>query len=170
MLLHAGEELDMGCGTQLNLDRGVLATDCESHAEAVKSVFYNVRFAAHVQWIQAIIDSGAATSSALHVAAENYEAGNFHSFVETLRSAAAKQRCKLSSSRKRQLLSIFYQGPTAIRLALAQQSILPVEIERMLQLSCEAACGLTNILLGLKATDTYGEADTDVSSEEESCE
>ena len=165
--MHAGEELDMGCGTQLNIERGVVAIHSETHPDAVNSIFYTIRRGAHRQWIQAIIDSGAATSSALRVAAEEYEGSNYHSFVQDLRDAAEKQRCNLSSSRKRQLLRIFYQGPTAIRLALAQQSILPVEIERMLQLSPEAACGLTHLLLGLKVTGTYGEADTDVDNEEE---
>ena len=129
------------------------------HDDVVQEVLWTITHTTQQRWINAIIDSGIASSTALRMAAENYEAGNYHSFVEQLRGAADKSKHKLSIQRAKQLLSICCKGPAAIQFAVAQQSTSRAEIEAMLLISCEVAGGLTARTLGSKDEDArvYGE-------------
>ena len=120
------------------------------HADVIKDVLGTITVKTHQRWISAIIDSGTASSALLQLAAENYEGGNYHGFVEQLRGAADKSKHKLSIQRAKQLVSILCEGPAAVQFAVAQQSISRAEIEAMLQLSCETASGLTASSLGRK--------------------
>lgn len=120
-----------------------MATHPSMHANAVKEVLGTITFKTQQRWISAIIESGTASSAALELAADNYEAGNYHSFVDQLRGAADKSKHKLSIQRAKHLVSILCEGPAAVQFAVAQQSISRAEIEAMLQITCETASELT---------------------------
>lgn len=167
-IYDAGAALDLGHGTKLTCDRGVLATHPELHSVLVKHIFRNICCEAHMQWVQAIIDSGVANSSALRLASDNYEAGNYHSFVEQLYEAS-KPKLKLPVKRAQYVLSILSMGSAAVKLAVSQQSISSAEIDCLLQLSPEAASGLTAMSLGSKDANTYGELMQCSSSSDEDC-
>ena len=126
------------------------------HAVLVKHIFQNICCEAHSQWIQAIIDSGVATPSALQLASDNYEAANYHSLVQPLYEAS-KPKLKLSVKRAQHVLSILSKGPAAVKLAVVHQSVSGAEIECLLRLSAEAASGLTAMSLGSKEANTYRE-------------
>jgi hypothetical protein len=120
-----------------------------------------------MQWIDAVIESGTATSSTLEATADRYECGNYHDFVGKLRKAATASKFRLTYGRVKQLLAIFFKGPDAIKLAVLQHSISCAEIERMLQLSPEAASALTGRSLGDKDANYYHEVDGSSTSEDE---
>lgn len=162
----AGAALDLSHGTKLNCDRGVLATHPEMHAVLVKHIFRNICYEAHMQWVQAIIDSGVATSSALQLASDNYEAGNYHEFVQQL-CKASKPKLKLPVKCAQYVLSILNKGLAAVKLAVSQQSVSSVEIEWLLQLSPEAASSLTAMSLGSKDDSTCRELTQGSSSSDE---
>lgn len=111
-----------------------------------------------MQWVEAIIGSQTASAAVLEAAANKYEASNYHNFVYKLRDGACAARGpgdeRLSTERGQQLLSIFCQGPAAIKLAVTQQSISQTEVERMLEAWPESAAGLTARSLGRKPTKT----------------
>ena len=129
------------------------------HDDVVQEVLWTITHTTQQHWISAIIDSEITSSTALHMAAENYEAANCHGFVSQLREAADKSKRKLSIQRAKHLLSVCCKGPAAIQFAVAEQSTSRAEIEAMLQISCEAAGGLTARTLGSKDKDApvYGE-------------
>ena len=147
--------MDTSCGTKLNTDRGILATHPDWHAGVVNTIFWSTCHVAHVQLIEAIVDSRVATSSALHAAADMYEDANCHDFVQKLRDAAfeASPSYQLSSKRGQELLSIFSKGSAAIRLALAQRAISGTEVESMLYLHPDAVSELIAKSFGSK--DSY---------------
>lgn len=162
-LCLAGGALDTSCGTKLNTDRGILATHPDWHAEVVKAIGWSIDRKAHMQWVEAIIDSGVATPLALQATADNYECANYHEFVPKLRDAALRFKRKLPDERSQQLLRIFSQGSAAINLALSQHSITDAEVDCMLQMSPEAAADLTDRSL---VSTTPGEGIVDSSEEE----
>lgn len=110
--------------------------------------------AKHMHWVEAIIGSGIASAAVLEAAATQYEGANYHNFGYKLRDGASAARGpgddRLSTKRGQQLLSIFCQGPAAIKLAVTQQSISQAEVERMLEVWPDSAAGLTARSLGCK--------------------
>ncbi|DBA85831.1 hypothetical protein WJX77_010238 [Trebouxia sp. C0004] len=120
-----------------------------------------------MQWIDAIIESGTATSLILEATADRYESGNYHDFVGKLRKAATASKFRLTYGRVQQLLAIFSKGPDAIKLAVLQHSMSCAEVESMLQLSPEAASALTGRSLGDKDTNYYHEVAGCSTSEDE---
>lgn len=159
----AGAALDTSCGNKLNCDRGVLATHPLMHADCVKRIMGSITLTAQLQWVSAIIESGTASTAALRMAAENHEGGNYHDFIVQLEEAAKKSKRKLSIQRAMHLVGILRKGPAAVQSAVAQQSISCAEVEALLQLSCEAANGLTARSLGCNNACIYNEF-TDESS------
>lgn len=79
-LFYTGAEVDTSCGTNLNTDRGILATHPDWHAGITNTVFWSMCHVAHIHLIilEDVIDSGVATSSALHAATDRYEDANCH--------------------------------------------------------------------------------------------
>lgn len=136
-------------------------------AALVKSTLDNISSNAHMQWIDAVIESGTVTPLSLEATADRYECGNYRDFVGKLRKAAEASKFRLSYSRVMQLLAIFAKGPDAIKLAVLQHSISCAEIERMLQLSPEAASALTGRSLGDKDANYYREVDGSSNGESE---
>lgn len=110
-----------------------------------------------MHWVEAIIGSGTASAAVLEAAATKYEGSNYHKFVHKFRDGASAARGpgddRLSSKRGQQLLSIFCQGPAAIRLAVTQQFISQAEVESMLEVWPESAAGLTARSLGRETAD-----------------
>lgn len=141
----AGAALDTSCGMKLNIDRGILATHPDWHADVITAIFRSITREAHMQWVEAIIGCGVATSLALRAAAHRYEGSNYHMFVQKLLDAAddAAPACGLSSTREQELLSICRKGPAAIQRALAQRAISCAELECMLVMYPEDAATLT---------------------------
>lgn len=118
-------------------------------------MFWSTCHVAHIQLIEDIIDSGVATSVALHAAADRYEDANCHDFVRKLRDAAteAPSMYQLSSSRGQELLRIFSKGSAAIKLAVARRAISCTEAECMLHLHPDAITELIAKSMGFK--DAY---------------
>ena len=135
----------------------------------IKHILSTLAFTNHQQWVSAIIDSGAACSASLHMAAENYECANYHEFVGQLREAGDKSRRKLSVQRAQHLASICCEGPAAVQLAVAQQSISCAEVEAMLQVSPEAARNLSSRSLGCKEAEARTHTDFMVESSNDKC-
>ena len=108
-------------------------------------------------WVEAIIGSGTASAAVLEAAATRYEGSNYHKFVYKLRDGACVAHGpghdQLTTKRGQQLLSIFCQGPAAIKLAVIQQSISQAEVERMLEVWPESAASLTARSLRRRTAD-----------------
>lgn len=144
-------------------DLCILATHPFMHADVVNRMIGTITLTAQQEWVSAIIESGTASSAALHMAAENHQGGNYHDFEVELTEAAYKSMRKLSTQQAMHLVGILRKGPAAVQSAVAQQSISCAEIEALLQLSSEAANGLTARSLGCDDACTYNEF-TDESS------
>ena len=135
------------------------------HADVVKRIMGTITLKAQEQWLSAIIESGTASSAALRMAADNYQGGNYHNFIVDLEEAANRSKRKLSIQRAMHLVNTLRKGPAAVQSAVAQQSISCAEIEALLQLSCEAANGLTARSLGCNDACTYNEFTDESSSD-----
>ncbi|KAL3153133.1 hypothetical protein ABBQ38_012151 [Trebouxia sp. C0009 RCD-2024] len=111
LCLFPGAAIDTSCGTKLNTDRDILAAHPDWHAEVVDTVSWLLCGEVHKQWLEAVVDSGIYSRTALQATAERYEDGKFHGFMDKLRDAAARTRQrKLSSKRGQQLIRTFCQG------------------------------------------------------------
>lgn len=154
--------MDFSLGTKLMCHSGVIATHPRWHHTVLETVFWDKCAKIQTQWLEAIIDSKAATSAALRAAANSYDEhghGNLSNIVQKLRAAASDlvSEAQLSSTRGEELVSILCRGSAAVELALSQHSISRAEIDFMLQLNPDTASELTARSLGREEELSCGE-------------
>ncbi len=138
----------MSSGTKLNIDRGIVAAHPSSHAIALENAKTCYVRRTHLKWLEAVINSGVATGAALEHAANSYDTSKDRVLVPMMRKTAAASHCQLSKQRLLVLIGIFCQGPAAIQRAVAEQSILPAEVDSILRIISEDAHDLTHKALG----------------------
>lgn len=138
----------MSSGTKLNIDRGTVASHPSRHAQALEDAKTCYVRRTHLKWLAAVINSGVATGAALEHAASSYETSKDYVLVPLMEKTAAASHCQLSEERQLTLISIFCQGPAAILRAVAEQTILPAEVDSILRIISEDAHDLTHKALG----------------------
>jgi len=140
--------LGMSSGTKLNIDRGIVASHPSRHAKALENAKMCYVRRTHLKWLEAVINSGIATGAALEHAANSYETSKDRVLVPLMEKTAAASHCQLSEERILILIGIFCQAPAAIQHAVAQESILPAEVDSVLRIISEDAHDLTHKALG----------------------
>ena len=154
--------MEFSLGTALNCHSGVVATHPRWHDSVLETVFWNRCAKIQTQWLEAIVDSKAATSAALQAASNSYDEfghGKFGNIVQKLRAAASESvsEAQLSSTRGEELVNILCKGSAGVEVALSQHSISREEIDFMLQLNPDTASELTARSLGRKEDLSCGE-------------
>ena len=122
----------MSSGTGLNIDHGIVAAHPSRHATALEDAKRCYVRRTHLKWLEAVINSGIATGAALEHAANSYETSKDRVLVPLMETTAAASHCQLSEERQLTLIGIFGQGPAAIQRAVAEQTLLPAEVDGIL--------------------------------------
>lgn len=138
----------MSSGTELNIDPGIVASHPSRHATALEDAKRCHVRRTHLRWLEAVINSGVATGAALEHAANSYETSKDRVLVPLMEKTAAASHCQLSKERQLALIGIFCQGPAAIQHAVAEQSIIPAEVDGILRIISEDGHDLTHKALG----------------------
>ena len=140
----------MSSGTTLNIDRGIgfRVSHPTRHAIALEDAKSCYVRRTHLKWMAAFINSGVATGAALEHAANSYESSKDNVLVPLMRKTAAASHCQLSKQRLLVLIGSFCQGPAATRRGVAEQTILPAEVDSILRIISEDAHDLTHKALG----------------------